>query len=228
MAVIDLSHVLSPSTPLFPVYDPVRVAEKFRLADDGFNVNTWAFDEHSGTHVDAPSHFSDSPVSVDRLDPEDLVLPLAVLDLRDRAAADEDAVVVPDDVLAWEREHGPLPERCAILVDTGWAARIGDPQAFINADDSGTLHSPGLGAEVCEFLVAQRPGVRAVGMDTGSLDIGPSADFAAHVAWLPTGRYGLECVANLGRVPRAGATLLVGVIPFEAGSGGPARVLALT
>lgn len=229
MAVIDLSHVLSPSTPLFPVYDPVTVAEKFSLADgDGFNVRSWAFDEHSGTHVDAPSHFADGAPSVERLDPEDLVLSLAVLDLRDRVAADDDAMVVPDDVLAWEREHGPLPEHCALCVDTGWATRIGDQRAFNNADDSGTLHSPGLGAEVCEFLIAERPGVRAVGMDTGSLDIGPSADFAAHVAWLPTGRYGLECVANLDRVPRAGATLVVGVIPFEAGSGGPARVLALT
>ncbi|MEJ7782432.1 MAG: cyclase family protein [Solirubrobacteraceae bacterium] len=228
MAVVDLSHVLSPSTPLFPVYDPVKVADKFRLAADGFNVRSWAFDEHSGTHVDAPSHFADDAPSVDRLDPEDLVLPLAVLDLRDRAARDEDLEVGPDDVLAWEREHGPLPQRCAVLVDTGWAARIDEPGAFINVDESGTLHSPGLGADVCEFLIAERPGVRAVGMDTGSLDIGPSADFAAHVAWLPTGRYGLECVANLDRVPRAGATLVVGVIPFEAGSGGPARVLALT
>jgi kynurenine formamidase len=228
VGVVDLSHVLSPSTPLFPIYDPVRVAEKFALAADGLNVNSWAFDEHSGTHVDAPSHFSDSPVSVDRIDPEDLVLPLAVLDLRERAAADEDAAVVPDDVLAWERAHGPLPDRCAILVDTGWAARIDRPGAFINADDSGTLHSPGLSAEVCEFLVAQRPGVHAVGMDTGSLDIGPSADFEAHAAWLPTGRYGLECVANLDRVPRAGATLIVGVPRFEAGTGGPARILALT
>jgi Predicted metal-dependent hydrolase len=107
VAVVDLSHVLSPSTPLFPVYDPVKVADKFRLADDGFNVRSWAFDEHSGTHVDAPSHFADDAPSVDRLDPEDLVLPLAVLDLRDRAARNEDLEVGPDDVLAWGARARP-------------------------------------------------------------------------------------------------------------------------
>lgn len=227
MAVVDLSHVLSPDSPLFPIYDPVRVADKLAVATDGFSVRSWAFDEHSGTHVDAPAHFGEGAATVDRIDPAELVLPVAVLDVRERLAGDPDGAVVPDDVLAFERRHGPLPERCALLALTGWGARAGDPAAYLNADAAGVLHSPGFSVELTEMLKADRPGVRALGLDTASLDPGESADFAAHASWLPSGRYGIENLANLERLPPTGATVVVGVPRFEAGSGGPARILAL-
>ncbi len=228
MEVVDLTHVLSPRTPLFPAYDPVRVADKFAVDTDGFYVRSWAFDEHSGTHVDAPAHFATGAATVDAIPATELVLPLAVLDVRERLGGDPDGVAVADDVLDWERRHGPLPDRCAVAVLTGWGERAGDPTAYLNADDAGVLHSPGLSAQLTEFLKADRPGVRAIGLDTASLDPGVSTDFAAHVSWLPSGRYGIENLARLEAVPPAGATLVVGVTPFEAGSGGPARILALT
>jgi kynurenine formamidase len=228
VAVVDLAHVLSPSSPLFPIYDPVRVADKFTHEDDGFAVRSWAYDEHSGTHVDAPAHFARGATTVDAIPAEELVLPVAVLDVRDRLAGDPDGMVVPDDVLAFERRHGALPDRCALFALTGWGERARDPVAYLNADDAGVLHSPGFSAELCTFLVAERPGVRALGLDTASLDPGASSDFAAHVAWLPTGRYGIENLANLELVPPRGASVVVGVTRLEGGSGGPARVLALT
>jgi kynurenine formamidase len=223
---VDLSHVLSPETPLFPVYDPVRVADKFTVAEDGFYVRSWAYDEHSGTHVDAPAHFG-GPWTVDAIPVEELVLEAVVVDVADRVASDDDALIVPDDVLAWESAHGPLPERCALLAHTGWGARAGDPEAYLNADAAGVLHSPGFHADLGGFLAEERPGVRAVGLDTASLDIGPSTDFAFHVAWLPTGRYGMENLARLEELPPRGAMLVVGVPRLEAGSGAPARIVAL-
>src|ERR1700716_3990225 len=121
--VIDLTYALSPEFPLFPAYDPVRVANKFSCERDGFFVKSWAFDEHSGTHVDAPAHFDPGAATVERIAPEDLILPIAVLDVRDRVARDDDAMVLPDDVLAWERKHGRIPKRCALFALTGWGAR---------------------------------------------------------------------------------------------------------
>ncbi|MDP9384401.1 MAG: cyclase family protein [Actinomycetota bacterium] len=225
--VVDLSYVLSPETPLFPVYDPVQVADKFAAAADGFYVRSWTFDEHSGTHVDAPAHFAEGAATVDRIEPGELVLPIAVLDVQERLGGDPDGTVIPDDVLAYERRHGPLPDRCAVFALTGWGERADDPAAYLNADEAGMLHSPGFSSDVTEFLKAERPGVRAIGLDTASLDPGESSDFAAHVSWLPSGRYGIENLANLDRLPAAGATVVVGVPRYEAGSGGPARILAL-
>jgi kynurenine formamidase len=225
--VIDLTYPLTTEFPLFPVYDPVRVAQKFSCERDGFFVNSWAFDEHSGTHVDAPAHFGEGAATVDRIAPEELILPVAVIDISERVEHDHDATLTPDDVLKWERRHGHLPDRCAVFALTGWGSRVHDSAAYLNADASGTMHAPGFGAEVTEFLRRERSGVRAIGLDTASLDIGASADFPAHVSWLPSGRSGIENLANLERLPPSGAVAIVGAPALAGGSGGPSRVLAL-
>jgi kynurenine formamidase len=98
----------------------------------------------------------------------------------------------------------------------------------MNADDGGTLHFPGFSGDLAAHLVEERPGVRAIGLDTASLDLGASTEYPAHTAWLPSGRYGMENLAALDQVPPKGATLVVGVPRFEHGSGGPARILALS
>ena len=224
--VVDLSYPLTPEFPLFPVYDPVRVAEKFTYAEHGFCVNSWAFDEHSGTHVDAPAHFG-GEATVERIPPAELLLHAVVIDISQRVEHDHDAMLLADDVLHWERAHGRLPDRCALFARTGWGRRVGDPAAYLNADPGGVLHSPGFSPEVTEFLKAERPGVRAIGLDTASLDIGASAEFPAHVSWLPSGRYGIENLANLDQLPPRGVVVVVGAPALAGGSGGPTRVLAL-
>jgi kynurenine formamidase len=225
--VVDLTYPLTTDFPLYPVYDPVRVARKFSCEQDGFFVNSWAFDEHSGTHVDAPAHFGQGAATVDQIEPQELILPIALIDIRDRVEHDHDATAVPDDLLDWERRHGPLPARCAVFVLTGWGSRAHDAAAYLNADSSGTMHCPGFDPELTEFLKEERQGVRAIGLDAASLDIGASTDFPAHVSWLPSGRYGIENLANLDRVPAIGALAIVGAPALAGGSGGPTRVLAV-
>ena len=72
----------------------------------------------------------------------------------------------------------------------------------------------------------ERRRIRGVGVDTLSLDPGRSTAFEAHLTILGADCYGIEGLANLGRLTREGAEVIVGVIPWERGSGGPARVLA--
>jgi kynurenine formamidase len=225
--IIDLTYPLSPSFPLFSVYDPVRVAERFSLLNDGFFVRAWSFDEHCGTHVDAPAHFGEGADTVERISPRDLLLELSVIDIRQRVSHDHDAVVSVDDVLDWERRHGALPDRSAVLALTGWGDRVTDASAFLNLDSSGVMHTPGFSPEVADFLRSERSHVRAIGIDTPSLDIGATTNFPAHVSWLPSGRFGMENLANLDRIPPSGAFGIVGAPTFEGGSGGPCRVLAL-
>lgn len=224
--VIDLTHTLTPEFPLFPAYDPVIVRDRFNVADNGVYVRSWTFDEHSGTHVDAPAHFG-GDATVDLISVSDLVIEAVVIDVRDQVAKDDDTLITVDDVLAWESAHGPLPERCALLALTGWSERAGDTLAYLNADASGVMHVPGFSPELASFLVEERPGVRAVGLDTASLDFGPSTDYAFHTGWLPTGRYGIENLTNLDDLPPRGASLVVGAPKLQAGSGGPSRILAL-
>jgi kynurenine formamidase len=111
-------------------------------------------------------------------------------------------------------------------MNSGWARHLGDPAKFMGKDAGGTFHFPGFAPEVAEWLMKER---RAVGIavDTPSLDHGASKDFKTHTLWLSSGRWGLENVANLERVPASGATLVVGLAKVKDATGGPARLLAL-
>lgn len=224
--VRDLTHVLTPEFPVFPGYPQFRARSLATVEQDGYASAELRFVEHTGTHLDAPAHFSAGGAGADALPAASLVAPLAVVSIAERAARDDDAMVGVDDLLAWERRHGRIPRGAVVAMHSGWEARLAEPARFLNADAAGTLHSPGWSPEAARFLVEERE-VAGAASDTLSLDIGASAGYEAHRVFLPAGKYGLECVANLGRVPPAGAVLVVGGPKHAGATGGPARLLAL-
>jgi len=224
--VRDLTHTLTPEFPVFPGYPPFRSRTIATVERDGYASAELRFVEHTGTHLDAPAHFSQGGATADLLPVERLVAPLVVVSLVERAARDDDATLTVDDLAAWERRHGRIPRGAVVALHSGWEARLAEPSRFLNADAEGTLHSPGFGEEAARFLVTERE-IAGVATDTLSLDPGASADYEAHRVFLPAGKYGLENVAGLGRVPPAGAVLLVGAPKHAGATGGPARLLAL-
>jgi kynurenine formamidase len=221
--VTDLTHPFTAGFPVFTGAAPTRRTLK-TFAQDGFYSQEWTFGEHSGTHMDAPGHFAEGGRLVPDLRPRDLLAPVVVIDIASRAARDPDTVVTPADLRRFERRHGRIPENALVAMHSGWAAKLGTP-AFLGADAGGTYHFPGFGAEAIEYMLERRRGT-SIGVDTLSLDAGASTTFAVHNTWLKADHYGLENLANLDRIPPHGAFATVGVIPWEAGSGGPARVLA--
>jgi kynurenine formamidase len=224
--VFDLTHPFSARLPVYPSYRPVQIRPRFDIARDGFAANEVTFDEHTGTHLDAPSHFVAGGVSGDRLPASQLIAPLAVIGIAGRAAKNPDALVSVDDLLAWEKRHGRLPAGVVVAMDAGWDARAGSPDTFLNRDAKGVMHTPGFSEEAARFLVEQRD-IGGIGVDTLSLDAGAAVKFVAHLAILGAGKYGVELMANLGRVPPAGATVFIGAMKHEGATGGPARVIAV-
>jgi kynurenine formamidase len=224
--VVDLTHAFSAALPVYPGYKPLQVRERFSVARDGFAANEVTYDEHTGTHVDAPSHFVVGATSADRLPVDRLIAPLAVISVLDRAAKNPDTLVSVDDLLQWEKRHGRIPAGALVAMHSGWDARVASVDRFLNRDAKGTLHAPGFSEPAARFLVGERD-ICGVGVDTLSLDAGAAQKFVAHVAILGAGKYGVELMANLGRVPPAGATVIVGAPKHEGGTGGPARVLAV-
>jgi kynurenine formamidase len=222
--VVDLTHTFRAGFPVYTGNEPAR-RTLVTIPADGFYAQEWTFGEHSGTHMDAPGHFKEGGRFASQLRPSELVLPIVVIDISRRARRDPDTVVRPDDLRRFERRHGRIPRGALVAMNSGWDAKVGDDAAFKGTDAGGTYHFPGFGAEAADFLLEERR-VTAIGVDTLSLDHGPSTTFTVHVNWLGADRYGLENLANLGDLPPRGATAMVGVIPWEEGSGGPARVLA--
>lgn len=224
--VYDLTHTLSPRFPVYPAFKPIRIVERFTLAKDGFQANEITMDEHTGTHMDAPIHFVANTSTADRLAPDRLIAPLAVVSIKARADKNADTLVSVDDLLAWEKQHGRLPRGAFVAMYSGWDARTSDANTFLNRDAKGTLHSPGFGEQAARFLVKERD-IVGVGVDTVSLDAGSAQKLVAHLELLGAGKYGIEFLANLGTVPASGATVIVGGPKHLGATGGPARVLAV-
>jgi len=223
--VVDLTHTLGRNFPTFEGSPNLEMERIVSLDADGYNMFRWLLVEHTGTHMDAPFHFSNDGFSADEIPLDQLVVPLAVIDIRAKAADDPDAQLTPDDIAAWEAEHGELPANACVAMNSGWDAHVGTDM-FRNADADGVMHFPGFHVEATEMLAAERS-VAGIAVDTLSLDFGPSPDFAVHYQWLPTNRWGIEAIANLGAVPASGATLVVGGPKIEGATGGPSRVIAL-
>ncbi len=224
--VLDLTHVLGTQFPLFPGAAPFRIEQAVSHDKDGYYGSILTYWEHSGTHMDAPVHFAPNGLFVDQLRVESLVVPAVVINITDKVRRDPDAVVTPDDIRAWERRYGRIPDNAAVLMASGWGARAGSVEAFRNTDSSGVMHFPGFGKDAIDFLLMERR-ISGIGVDTLSLDHGPSTTFAVHYTLLPTNRWGLENLANLESIPPSGATLFVGAPKIAAGSGGPTRVMAV-
>ena len=225
--VFDLTHALSAAFPVYPGYTPFSATVTSTIDGIGSLSRQVTLEEHVGTHVDAPAHFIGDGDDVSEIPAGRLVAPLAVIDISARARDDADATVQPDDILAWEDEHGELPAGAFVAMSSGWDRRADDPDAYLNIGEDGLLHFPAWSPSAAAFLIEERD-IVGVGVDTISMDNTTSPFFESHVILLGAGRYGVENLAGLGEVPAAGATIVVGAPRFVGGSGGPARVLAIT
>lgn len=223
--VVDMSYVLDPDFPTWAGTPGIGMDQIANFADDGANAFVLTIGEHSGTHIDAPLHFSADGISVDQIPIENLVCPLCVVDIREKASASPEAQVTPDDLAAWIAIYGDIPQGACVAMNSGWQAHVASPK-FRGTDDAGVQHYPGFHPEAAQMLLEQT-GAVGIATDTLSLDIGSTTTFETHYTWLPANRWGLENIANLDAVPITGATLVVGAPTHRGGSGGPSRVLAL-
>ena len=239
IAVVDLTAPLSSRTPILKLPEPFADTATFSLQeisryDDrgpAWYWNNIHTGEHTGTHLDAPVHWvtAKDGEDVSQIRPQRLVAPAAVIDVSDRVAADSDFLLEVDDVRLWEAAHGPLPEGGWLLLRTGWDARSGSQEAFLNADETGP-HTPGISVEAAKWLAEEAPvigvGVETVGTDAGAAhSFDPS--FPCHTFVLGAGKYGLTQLQNLNQLPPTGAVLITAPLPIVGGSGSPTRVLAL-
>lgn len=237
--IVDLTAPLSSSTPILQLPDPFANTIPFQLEeisryDDrgpAWYWNNIHTGEHTGTHLDAPVHWvsGQGKADVAQVPLSTLVAPAVVLDATARVAEDPDFLLRVEDVRAWEKEHGALPDGAWLLYRTGWDERSADADRFLNADDTGS-HTPGVSAECARWL-AEDTGVVGLGVETVGTDAGGAGGltppFPCHHYFLGAGKCGLTQLRNVDRLPATGAVLVVSPLPIVNGSGSPARVFAL-
>ncbi len=226
--IVDLTYTLNDKTPYWPGenYLPFELKTIATLENDGVLSKALSLPEHLGTHIDAPNHFEANQPAVHEIPPEQLIGPGIVIDVAAKVEQNADYRLSTDDVKAWEKQHGRIPDKAVVLVHTGWGRFWDNYPRYKNQDVRGTMHFPGFSAEVAKFLVEHR-NIHGIGIDTLSIDHGMSQDFAVHHVINAAGKYGLENVANLDRLPPRDFTLIVAPIKVENGTGGPTRIFAI-
>jgi kynurenine formamidase len=233
LQIVDLSHDFGDDTVYWPTdtkgFQLEQLASGKTEGGWFYSANAFCTAEHGGTHIDAPIHFSEHGRAVNDVPLSDLVGPAVVIDVSEKAAEDPDYRLTLDAVEAHEARHGAIPEAAIVLLRTGWSARWPDVRAYLGDDtpgDASKLSFPSYGEEAARFLVDER-GVRALGVDTASLDYGHSSDFPVHRIAAAKQVSGLENLTNLDALPAAGFTVIALPMKIAGGSGGPVRVIAL-
>ena len=231
--VVDLTHAFDDTTLYWPTSPSAFRMERLAWGQTpgGYFYTAFALctPEHGGTHLDAPLHFAEGAVSTAELPLNQLIAPAVVIDVTRQAAADRSYRVVPEDVALFEREHGRIGPGTAVLIRTGWSRFWPDRKVYFGSDtpgDASNLRFPGIGAEAMRLIVEERRAA-LVGIDTASIDYGPSSDFIAHRIGAARGVPNLENLTSLAELPHRGAVLIALPMKIAGGSGGPVRVVAL-
>lgn len=231
---IDLTHVFSDETLFWPTsdvfqHDTVSVG----YTENGYYYESFNFStsEHGGTHLDAPRHFAEGMSRVHEVGLEQLTGYAVVIDVTYQVECDRNYRITTQDITEWENNYGEIPERGMVLFYTGLSQYWPDADRYLGTDKRGEdgvaeLSFPGLHHEAAEWLVQNR-NIKAVGLDTPSIDYGQSTEFRTHIALMMRDVPAFENVANLDQLPPTGAYVVAFPMKIRAGSGAPLRIAAL-
>lgn len=222
--IIDLTHTITPTIPLWPGSDSFSMKIRFDYDEVGCRAAAYSFVAGTGTHMDAPAHFIKGGRTVDQIPLKDLIAPLCIIDAQNNVGSDADYTLQVSDIIAWEARHGEIPATSVVVMNTGWNNRWPDLKAFLNEDGNGNKHFPGFSLAAAEFLLSRK--VVGIGIDTFSLDAGIATTFPVHNLTLSKNIYFLECLANLDQVPASGAFICTMPPKVEHAPEIPVRVVA--
>lgn len=236
---VDLTHTLDPDFPVIILPPEFGQCARFRVEEvsrydergPGWYWRNFSCGEHTGTHFDAPIHWisgRDLPdASVDTIPANAFVRPVCVIDCSAECAANDDFLMTAEHVNNWEAVNGRIPDGSWVLMRSDWSKRSG--AEYLNMREDGA-HSPGPSGDAVKFLVEERDivgfGTETVGTDAGqAMHLAPP--YPAHYLLHGAGKYGLQCLSSLDRLPATGAILVCPPLKIKHGSGSPLRVLAL-
>jgi kynurenine formamidase len=226
---VDLTHPFDTDTPHWKGFKPMTRQIVYDYAKDGFRAELFCHVGQWGTHVDPPAHFHQGMATADQIPVTQMLLPLVVIDVHAKVAKNPDYTLTLGDVRAWEAKHGRIPKGAFVAMRTDWSKRWPDQAGMQNVDSAGTAHYPGWSLAVLKFLYGAR-GITASGHETTDTDPGLATtkdDYSLESWILGQGHYQIELLANLDKVPEAGALVSVSWPDIKNGTGFPARVFAI-
>lgn len=232
--LVDLSHTYDKTTIFWPTAAPFTLETVSAGMTPGgyyYAANNFTTSEHGGTHLDSPIHFAEGKSTVDRIPLNRLVGPAVVIDVTAASDANPDYLITTADIERAEKEDGPIPADAIVLLRTGFSRRWPDAAKYLGTAERGEaavarLHFPGLHPDAAKWLVANRR-IRAIGIDTASIDYGQSTQYESHRALFANEIPAFENLAALERLPKRGAMVIALPMKIGGGSGAPLRAIAI-
>ncbi|BCA55906.1 putative cyclase [Nitrospira sp. KM1] len=231
---VDLTHPFEPETIVWPTEQNFRLITQFQgdtPAGYYYSSNRIEMPEHGGTHIDAPIHFAKGGRTLDRIPLDKLIGAGVRIDVSSSCSRERDYRVMVRDLQQWESLNGTIPSHAIVLLDTGFARLWPNRRDYLGTELRGPagvreLHFPGLHPEAAAWLIRERH-VKAVGIDTASIDYGQSIGFESHVTLLSNDIAVFENVADLSLLPARGFNVVALPMKIAEGSGGPLRIIAV-
>jgi kynurenine formamidase len=232
--IVDLTHSFRSDTIVWPTEQDFQLIVQHAEDTAGgyyYASNRVEMPEHGGTHIDAPIHFSRGKQTLDQIPIDRMVGAGIRIDVTEQCARDRDYRVTISDLERWEAKHGRIPNQGIVLLNTGYARFWPNRKDYLGTDLRGqegvlALHFPGLHPDAAAWLVRERQ-VKAVGIDTASIDYGQSAKFDTHVALLSQNVPVFENLAKLPDLPDRGFDVIALPMKIAGGTGGPLRIVAV-
>ena len=232
--LLDLTYAYDAETIYWPTASGFEIMSDFQGMTEGgyyYEANTFRTAEHGGTHLDAPIHFAENRHTTDEIPLDRLVGEAVVVDVAAQAADNPDYLVSVADFEQWEATHGRLPDGIIVLIRTGYGQYWPDRVQYMGTDERGPeavakLHFPGIAPEAAQWLVENRS-LKAIGLDTPSIDYGQSQLFETHRILFKENIPAFENVANLDQLPETGFSVIALPMKIKGGSGGPLRIIAI-
>lgn len=232
--LIDLTYSYSSQTIYWPTADGFQLkTDSEGMTEKGYYYSAYSFSaaEHGGTHMDAPVHFAKGMPSIDKIPLDRMVGAGVLVDVAKQAAGNPDYQITENDLMAWEKVNGRIPDRCILLLRTGWGKFYPDKKTYLGTDKRGPdavaeLHFPGLAPSAARWIVANRK-ISAVAIDTASIDFGRSKLFETHQTLYKEGIFAIENVAHMEVLPARGFEIIALPMKIQGGSGAPVRIIAV-
>ena len=232
--IVDLTHAFDANSVYWPTAEQFKLETDFEgMTDRGYFYSAYRYSaaEHGGTHLDSPVHFAKGRHTVDEISLEQLMGPAIVVDVTSQCAANVDYLVSVADFENWEKQNGKIKAGTIVLLRTGFGKFYPDRKRYLGTDERGAeavakLHFPGLDPAAARWLTESRS-IKAIGLDTASIDRGQSTLFESHRALFDKNVPAFENVANLDQLPLKGFSVVALPMKIKGGSGGPLRIIAL-
>lgn len=224
---VDLTHELCPATPHWVGFHPMTVETFMDLDSSLFRVHNCTMVGQYGTHVDVGAHMIDNGRTLEQVTPDEMVLPLCVIDKTEDVNKNHDYIMTVADIEEWEKIHGNIPDGAFVVFQSGWSKR--DACSLDNLDAEGNRHFPGWSIESLKYLIEKRK-IKGVGHETSDTEAPVTSGktgYAAELYLLDQGGFQIELLTNVEQCPPVGAIVFCTFPKLKGGTGFPARCFAL-